>query len=56
VRTADDLDRRGLLDPPVPAAGWPLPRVPADPAGLDALVTRYSLGGAAGRLVEALAG
>ncbi len=56
VRTADDLDRRGLLDPPVAAAGWPLPRVPADPAGLDALVTRYGLGGSAGRLVEALAG
>ncbi len=56
VRTADDLDRRGLLTPAVPTGGWPLVRTPADPDRLAALVSAHGLGGAAGRLLDALAG
>lgn len=56
VRTADDLDRRGLLTPAVPAGGWPLVRTPADPDRFAALVAAHGLGGAAGRLLDALAG
>lgn len=56
VRTVDDLDRRGLLTPEVPTGGWPLPRTPADPDRFAALVAAHGLGGAAGRLLDALAG
>lgn len=56
VRTADDLDSRRLLRPPVPAGGWPLPASPADPDRFAELVAAHGLESSAGRLLAALAG
>jgi 5'-3' exonuclease len=56
VRTADDLDTRGLLRPPAPPDGWPLPRRPADPDRFAALVAANGLESSARRLLDALAG
>jgi 5'-3' exonuclease len=42
-------------DAPVTGGDGSIPRTPADPARLTALAKRYSLGGAVGRLQDALA-
>ncbi|MFJ7902599.1 5'-3' exonuclease H3TH domain-containing protein [Streptomyces sp. NPDC096198] len=43
-------------DVPLPEVGTAVPRAPRDPAALDALASRWGLGGSLGRLLTTLAG